>query len=194
MPIELLVIRKVEREEFNMVDYIPSDHIFALVAKGSFKFTAEGKSYTVSRGEGALFKKDVLYHREIIDRAVMYLFRYRSESPVFQKLKITFKDIERVRSTLSLLESLDTRIFKNDFEYRTRLFFDLVTQYEIENGSDVKSSRDPIDVAIEQINSSNFKEIKLAEISTLTGLSYIQFIRRFKKKTGMTPREYIKMP
>ena len=195
MSTELLVSVKVERTKFNLEDYIPSDHIFALVASGSFKFTAEGKSYKVSAGEGVLFKKNILYHREIVDPAVIYFFRYKSDSPIFQNLKITFKDNARIRSTISLLECLDNRILKNDFEYRTRLFLDIVTQYELENGSDLDSASDSIGEAIDDIR--NFacrvasQKINLAQVAAKTGLTYIRFARRFKQKTGMTPIEYV---
>ena len=188
---QLLVNIKAERVKFIMGDSVPSDNILALVESGSFKFTTAGKTYTVGPCEAALFAKGVLFHREVIEPVVVHFFRYRADGAVFQKPKIVFKDKNRIRSTIDFLKRLEVGVFKNDFEYRTRLFLDIVTQYELENGCEALSTPDPIDVAISAITNSAYKKISLPDIGAKAGLSYIQFTRRFKQKTGMTPSEYI---
>ena len=188
---QLLVNIKVERTKFVMEDYVPSDNILALVESGSFKFTAEGKTYTVGPGEACLFKKGMLFHREVIEPVVAHFFRYRADTPIFQKLKITFNDKERIRSTIELLKCLEKRVFKNDFELRVRLFLDILTQYELENGYEEPAVRDSLDTAVSAITNGVYKKINLQEICAKTGLSYIQFTRRFKHRMGMSPAEYV---
>lgn len=195
MSVQLLVNLRVFREAFEMERYIGTDHIFALVRSGSFCFSANGAPFvTVNPNEGVLFRKDVLYKRKIITPVTMYLFRFRADHPIFTQDKITFSDTARIESTLALLEKLDTGIIKEEFALRCALFEDILTQYAIENAlsSDGKSRKNmQIEGAIAQISENVHKKISLAEIGESTGLSYVQFIRRFKQHTGLTPSEYV---
>jgi len=194
MGAQLINNLRVYREKFNMESYLGSTDIFALVQSGSFIFESKDGSYTVSANEGALFRRDVLYQRSILSPVTMYLFRYQSETPVFQTDKIIFQDTARIESTLALLEKIDKGIFKNEFELRGNILADLITQYTIENNSLASTTgkiSDPIGIAISQISENLHRKIDLAAIGALTGLSYVQFVRRFKAETGMTPSEYI---
>jgi len=185
---------RVYREKFFMENYLGSTDIFALVKSGSFAFESKDGCYTVGANEGALFRRDVLYHRQILSPVTMYLFRYQSEAPVFQTDKIIFSDISRIQSTLALLDQIDRGIFKNEFELRSSILSDLITQHTIENSvlaATAGKISNPIGIAISQISENLNKKINLAAIGTLTGLSYVQFVRRFKAETGMTPSEYI---
>ena len=49
-----------------------------------------------------------------------------------------------------------------------------------------------IEGAIAQISENVHKKISLAEIGESTGLSYVQFIRRFKQAVGITPYSYVR--
>ncbi len=193
MKAKLVVGLKVYREYFYHENYLPSDDIFALVVSGRFKFCTGGVTQSVGPLEGALFRKGVLYHREVTEPLTMYLFRYKSDLPVFLSDRVVFSDVARISSTLSLLERLDTGVFKNDFEYRSRLFMDIVTQHEIENGTATSLSEDIVDKALGIMASSLHKKLYLPDLSAAVGLSYTQFSRRFKAKTGMKPSDYMAM-
>ena len=158
--------------------------------EGCFEVETEKDRFTVNRGEGFLFRKDVLYHRHVISPVTMYLFRYRSELHAFCNDHVIFRDRERVFSTLSTLEQLDRGIFGNDFEYRSHLFSDLSLQYRLENRT-MQSTDDPIKSATDKIRQSLHTGVDLEAIGTQSGLSYVQFLRRFKGYTGMTPSEYV---
>lgn len=191
MSVRLLASLKVSREKFVHENYVPSDNILALVERGSFSLSTEGRSYVVGAGEAALFKKGALCQRVVIEPVVMHLFRYRSDDPIFRTPHIVFEDSVRIASTLTLLTKVERGVFKNDFEYRTRLFFDILTQYELESGTNPLEKSDPIDGAIAEISNNVSRKIHLPDISERIGLSYIQFARRFKQKTGMTPSDYV---
>lgn len=195
MSVQLLVNLRVFREEFEMKHYIGTDHIFALVKSGSFCFSAGGAPFvTVNPNEGVLFRKDVLYERKIITPVTMYLFRFRSDDPIFAKDKITFQETARIESTIALLEQLDTGIIKEEFALRCALFEDILTQYAIENAIPAKKPSKKnvqIEDAISLISENLHKKLSLAEIGESTGLSYVQFIRRFKHHTGLNPSEYV---
>ena len=190
MKIQLTVALRVFREQFFMENFIGSDDIFALVKEGSFWVESESGHFTVKENEGMLFRKNVLYHRHVIDPVTMYLFRYKSPSHAFPCEHIVFKDGARLESTLCMLGALDGGIFENDFEYHRHLFDDLVLQYAIETQK--KPSHDPIiEAAMEEIKQGLHRGICLEELGRNSGLSYVQFLRRFKAFASMSPSDYI---
>ena len=69
MKAQLLVSVGVYQAKFRLENFIGSNDIFMLCKEGSFVVTDNGKNYTVSAGEGFLFKKNVLYHRVIKEPA-----------------------------------------------------------------------------------------------------------------------------
>lgn len=187
---QLLICRKAVRTRFVMPDYFGSDDIFVLVKQGSFSVAWEDQTATVRASEGFLFRKNVLYHRRVIAPVTMYMFRYRSQEQAFHCDYVCFRGKSRLDATFSLLEQLDNGIFKEDFAYRCHLFQDLVFQHTIENG--IAQSTDPIiEQAVARIKDSLSSGVRLASIASKTGLSYVQFLRRFKAFTGLSPTDYI---
>ncbi len=190
MKIHLTVAICVYREQFIMERFVGTDDIFALVKEGSFAAESESGHVVVQKNEGMLFKKGVLYSRRVIAPVTMYLFRYKAGSQAFPCEHVVFRDHARLASTFSMLEQLDTGVFENDFEYRKHLFSDLVMQYAMETRS--KQSTDPmIEEAMDEIKRTLHFGIRLEELGEKSGLSYVQFLRRFKSFAGMTPSDYV---
>ena len=196
MSLNVLACMRTEREQFIMEDFFGEQNIFALVASGSFRYRCEnGEEQEVFPLEGVCFGKHLNYHRYVTSPVVLYLFRYKSDD-IFLPTdrKMVFRDKDRIRSTLSLLESLDKSILGDDLTYRTNLFADMVNQYLIENviPSHKKSDEDTAILAATHYLQRHFREtIALPEIAARAGLSYVQFSRRFRAATGVTPFEYI---
>ncbi len=190
MKFQLIVAPRVSREKFTLEDFLGSDDIFALVKEGSFFVTREDKSFTVRANEGFLFKRNTLYHRSVIEPITAYLFRYKAEEHAFEREHVIFKDQVRLGTTLEMLDLLDSRVLREDFEYRNHLFYDLIMQYEVENKRS-QSIDEPIELAISKINGSLHRGIDLSRLGVESGLSYVQFLRRFKAFTGLTPSDYI---
>lgn len=187
---QLITALCANRKKFVMESFIGTDNIFALVESGSFYMKSNDGAYTVSAGEGACFRKNIFYQRKVISPVKMYLFRYASERVIFASDHVVFSDKARISSTLNLLNSLDKGIFKDDFEKRRHLFYDLIQQYEMENK--IILCEDPcIEQAISLIKRSFQNKIYLNEIGEKSGLSYVQFLRRFKAYTGVSPSEYV---
>ena len=190
MRIQLLVNLSVSRDTFLMEHFIGSDDIFALVKSGSFCFESDNGCYTVGENEAALFRKNVLYHRKVLEPVTLYLFRFQADTPLFLQDKIVFSDVERIRSSIEQLEQLDRGIFKDEFSHRCAIFNAIVTQYAIENAaslSALKRNDLPIEKAISDISENLHKKLSLEQIAKDSGLSYVQFIRRFKQFCAMTP-------
>ncbi|MBQ9784337.1 MAG: helix-turn-helix transcriptional regulator [Clostridia bacterium] len=190
MKTQLAVALRVWREAFIMEDFIGSDDIFALVKEGSFSVSCEGESFEVHAGEGALFRRGVLYHRRVNEPVVLYLFRYKSDAHAFDSDHVIFRDRARLSSTLSLLDQLDAGVFGEDFDYRRHLFDDLVLQYALENRRAPDTDALMKD-AMDEIRRRLHVGVDLVAISRRSGLSYVQFLRRFKSAAGMTPSDYV---
>jgi AraC-like DNA-binding protein len=188
---QLITALSVTRQKFLMESFIGTDNIFALVESGSFYMESNDGAYTVGAGEGACFRQNILYQRKVISPVKMYLFRYASERVIFASDHIVFSDKTRILSTLNLLNTLDKDIFKDDFEKRRHIFNDLILQYETEN--EISPCDDPIiENAIVLIKNNFQNKLCLNEIGKKSGLSYVQFLRRFKAYSGLTPAEYVK--
>jgi AraC-like DNA-binding protein len=187
---QLIVALSASREKFIMEDFIGSDNILALIVSGSIYVECGNTHFIANAGEGVLFRKNILYHRKALSPVKLHLFRYRSEEDIFNGDHIMFKDQARLSSTLQLLSTLEGGVFEGDFEKKRHLFSDLILQYELENN--ISSYHDSLmEQAIIHIRRGFHKKIYLSEIATKSGLSYVQFLRRFKTHTGCTPSEYI---
>ncbi len=190
----LLVCKQVVREHFDHENYLGQDDILALVENGSFSFDCGSGVQVVGPLEAVNFKKGVFYHRQILEKASIYLFRYRTENGIFGSGKVVFRDVDRIRSTLALLRMSEAGVHLDDFACKLALFGDLVNQYRLENAA---SSREDIrkdhivEEAIGEINRMLHEKINLAELAGRYYLSYVQFSRRFKAATGTTPQDYI---
>lgn len=191
MDVQLLVNLRIVRSRFIMENYLGSQDIFALIKSGSFVFESEEGRHTAGEDEGVLFRRGVLYRRRILSPVTMYFFRYESGVPVFAEDHIRFADKARIRSTLAMLEKLDRGVYRDEFAHRQRLFEDIINQYAVENGAQSVRRDDPIEAAIGKISETLHRKLVLSEIAGRSGLSYVQFLRRFQAYTGMTPTDYV---
>lgn len=190
----LLVCKLVVREMFDHESYIGTDDILALVESGSFIFDDGSGMQRVEALEAVNFKKGKHYSRHITEKATIYLFRYRAEGIIFDGGKVTFRDKERIRSTLELLHLSDHCAHLDDFDCKRALFADIVNQFRLENAGQPTGAGHPdqlIEDAVAEIKGSLHKKVNLAELAGNYYLSYVQFSRRFKAATGTTPQEYI---
>lgn len=190
----LLVCKALHRDTFDNEVFTGQDDILAVVEKGSFVFDNGSGEQQVGPGEAVNFKKNITYHRHILQPADLYLFRYRAEVDLFGSGKVLFRDHERIRSTLALLHLSDRSVQLDTFSCKRTLFADIVNQYRLENAALLGESAyaDPIvAAAIAHIQNQLHEKINLAELAEQHYLSYVQFSRRFKLATGTTPQNYI---
>ena len=190
MKAQLIVCIRACRKKFIMERFIDQDDIFALVVDGSFEVKTEKESFIVQKNEGMLFRRNTLYYRRVLTPVTIYLFRYKSIGHAFDKEHVKFCDQARLASTISALEQLNTGVYIDDFEYRAHLFFDLSLQYRMENRLTLITDN-PIKDAINKIRQTLHLGVNLEKIGAESGLSYVQFLRRFKSYTGTTPSDYI---
>lgn len=194
MNCDLMVYKTIRLNRFAREDFVGTDDILALVESGSFWFDDGSGKTTVLPLEAVCFQKGRHYHREITEPIQLYLFRYRSDTPIFPDSKVTFRDTGRIRSTLQLLRLSDQDTFWDDFGMKKSLFGDIVTQFLLENSQHTRqrTRQDAIvSAAVEYIQAHFFQKLNLAELAEQYFLSYVQFSRRFKSAVGMTPQDYV---
>lgn len=184
---------RVVRDKFRFEYFTGSDNILAVLADGSFRVSNGGDFETVNALNAFCFEKGVRYHRFVETPISMYLFRFSSDSKIFKNSVIEFNDKRRIRSTLELLEKTDSELFRDEFMLKESLFGDIITQYRIENSSISNSELigDPIIQKAVLLMQSSSLQLSLTDIAKSVNLSYVQFSRRFKAATNMTPFDYI---
>lgn len=191
---ELVVWAKIYREKFEVEEGCEEGFMLALVKSGSFYLKINDSEYTVQKGQAAIFYPDQHFCRKVIDPLTMYLFRFKTRKSIFHNPKIVFKDAERINSTLRFLEQLDMGMYHNDFFYRKSLFNDIMTQVLLESSTPdfPEGEFDQLVQEAKRIFEQYLHEkCVLTETAQKLGISYVHFIRRFKRITGIAPSEYL---
>lgn len=188
MKIELITFHKLYREVFQHEEFTETDDIFLLLISGSFSLEADGKKYTVSAGQGVLFRKGVKYLRRVISPVTLCLFRYRSDEQIFKNDYVLFHDTERIRSTIRILDTLEFKHPRQ--ELALHIFYDIIYQYEMQKSTQVTNDA-VIEAVLKKIESSPYETSSLSVYASESGLSYAQFHRRFKEYTGKSPSNYV---
>ena len=190
----LLVCKKVVIDKFQNEHFTAKDDILALIESGSFIFDEGNGEVEASALEAVNFKKGKVYDRKVKERLSMYLFRYKTDSPLFPSSKVIFKNTDRIRSTIELLNASESDVHYNDFEYKKNLFSDVITQYKLETPhiiEGITSSDEVVSSSLAFINANIHKKIDLSALADSHFLSYVQFSRRFKNAVGTPPQDYI---
>lgn len=191
---ELIVCLRAYRENFYFEEFEDADDILALVESGSFYLSDGSSECTVNAKDATLFKKNKKYFRKVISPVTMYLFRLKSKKDIDVGLKMEFVDKGRIESDLNLLKKLDNGFYADDLKYRKLILEDIFMQYFLENsqfGFRETNSDPEIQKAINMIKADLHKKIDLTYIAQCVDLSYVHFLRRFKKYTFLTPSQYI---
>ncbi len=192
--IKLLVCVKAFRGKFKMESFCGSDDIFVLVQDGSFSFESSSGKQIVQKNEGALFRRNVFYQRKVLTPVTMYLFRYHSDMLCFNDEKVVFHNVERILSTLDLLDKMEKIPFTDLHMYRKMLFCDIVMQHHIESGIihlDVQPQDKTVNKAIAIMNQNYGKKLNMDELADVCELSHAQFYRRFYRSMSCSPYNYI---
>ncbi len=191
---ELVVWTKVYREKFECENNCEKEHMLALVKSGSFYLETCGYKCNVGEGEAALFFPGQKFHRRVTSPVTMYLFRFKTDKNLGHFPKITFRDKERINSTLKFLGQLDDGRYYNDFSFRKMLFNDIMMQYFLEGASSdaLQSGSDALVEEAKKIFEQYLHEqTALTDTAEKLGISYVHFIRRFRQSTGITPSQYL---
>lgn len=194
MDLQLLTNVRVFRKKFEVPNWQDDDHLFALVGKGAFSVESSEDASTVRQGEGFLFRGGEAYHREILEPATLYLFRFRSPEPPFPTDHVRFADGERVAATVRLLDRLESSLSGDELAARAHLLQDLVLQHRLENRLSLSDGNnwDPrIRKAAGILTAGYNRKIDLQAVAVQCGLSYAQFFRLFQRDTGTAPARYL---
>ena len=194
MDAKLLILANVCREKFEVENFVEKNDILMLLESGSFFFESENGRYTVRAGECVNFRCNVFYHRETLEPVKLHLFRYDADEELFPCEHLVFRDRERILSTARFVGELAPYTARG-MEWAEHFFFDIVNQYMVENFSSPlkREKRDAvIEAAIGEMKARIYENLSPKQISFFTtDLSYVQFLRRFKAYTGMTPSDYM---
>ena len=195
MEIKLLRYRKVSRDYFINENYTSDGNILILVASGSFT-VKDGDALTrVEPYQAMVLLKGNYYSRKADGMMNLHVFRFECKDKTVRDGVIRFKNTERIKSDIDFLEGINqiNRSIDNSL-YREHILSDIIHLYEYENSSEVYGS-DITDSAIfdtvNYIEKDISRDFDMSELADRVNLSYVQFLRRFKKATGVTPGAFI---
>ena len=195
MSTELLIYTTRRLKQFRVQQLTMENHILAIPETGTITFNDGSGDVTVNPYEAVFFEKGKHYTRSSITPFYIHYFRFMSDEPVFSDHFVKFKNVDRIKSTLELLNRVNRDItFQSDFSFKKNLFTDIVNLYRLENkpfSNETENKDSLIEIATTYLNENYFKKINLPDISDSVGLSYVQFLRRFKASTGITPFQYL---
>lgn len=184
---------KVFREKFVMEDYRAEGQILALPESGSFLLEAESRTWHIAPMDCVLFQTGQIYHRRVLEPVVLHLFRYEAAESILPQTVLHFPELQRCRSDLELLERLNQAAPDGAMEHAAHCFADLVYLLRLEQKPSLSGGiSDPmVAQALHWMEENYYQRLDLNDAAAKAGLSYVQFLRRFKAAAGTTPEAYI---
>ena len=190
----MLETYKSSSESFCNNHFQSADGTLILMESGCLCVKDADTTLRIDPYEGVYLTKNTTYFLEFLCPSTYFVFRFKADYPLFPETRITFQDVERVRSTVALLDTLEKNLITSSFAYSKALFAGLVTQYAIEHACKVsaKAFQDPvISGAISYLQNHIRNDWKIEDISAIYNLSPAQFSKRFQSVTQMTPAKYM---
>ncbi|MHA6480417.1 AraC family transcriptional regulator [Paenibacillus sp. strain BS8-2] len=186
-------------------------HALAVITSGEGMFMLNGKLYSANKGDAFLLAPGMLIEgQSSIDEPISFsllLFngvqlsrREAAWHPSELKFPVSGKlSPKACGQAASLLEDDSSRRESDDsdcvpdvlhLKYRLHRFLERLMNGELEQSS----PSEPVvgmDYAIAYMNEHYAKDLKLEQLAGLAGLSVNHFIRTFKRRTSMTPLQYV---
>jgi len=192
---KLLVSNYLIRDKFVHEDYITDDYMLFLVEKGEFYITNGKDEALIGKNNAMIIMPGVKYHREVTKNLSFYIFRFTTNEDLSDlPLKICFEDFNRIESSMNLMRKLNSDSLFDNVSLKECILKDIINQYYIEkcySEQTLKKKDALIDKAIIYFEKNLKSKNSLSEISDELGISYVQFARRFRRYTGLSPNEYI---
>lgn len=194
MSFSLLENYKSYSESFHEEGFFSHDSNLILVKSGCLQVSCGNETHLIGQNEGILLSNNTKYQLDVLSPITYYLFRFRSDYPIFLETKISFSDVVRIQSTFALLDILDENHSASDFTYRKSIFNDLVTQYCIERCKNTtsKSLQEPLIAdTIAYLQSHIRTSWQIEDIADRYNVTPSQLSNRFRAVTNMTLSKYM---
>lgn len=192
---KLLVSNYLIRDKFVHEDYITDDYMLFLVEKGEFYINNGKDEALIGKNNAMIIMPGVKYHREVTKNLSFYIFRFTTNEDLSDlPLKICFEDFNRIESSMNLMRKLNSDSLFDNVSLKECILKDIINQYYIEKCYSEQTLRKKdalIDKAIIYFEKNLKSKNSLSEVSDELGISYVQFARRFRRYTGLSPNEYI---
>ncbi len=194
MQTRLLVFKKVVRDKFIYEDFTPKDPILGIVNRGGLIFDEGNGEIEVGEKECILFRKGVRYLRRVTRPLEMYLFRFSTDVNIFTSSCLPKDSCSCIASVLQDLEELCSRVCPQELFCQQAILNRILMLYVM---ADTRKRQDGTtgDAAIDRfltiVHSDIQSKLNLAAIAQDLGMSYVQFLRRFRSALGTCPAEYV---
>lgn len=172
-------------------------HVFLLITKGSFTFSANGKDFTVNANEIAFFPANTLFTRQVVNPINFHqlAFTIDEEDNFFKsvelgKLQIPKGHVKCIAESLSATNLLSED--KNDVYLHTIKTI-IIENHVYKNALSSPKNAYPEDISavIEHMSDNLDGDINMPNMARLINLSHVGLIWKFRKFVGSTPSQYL---
>lgn len=193
LKVTLLTFYNAERKKFFHEDYIPDGNIFSYTEKGEYSLFDGKNTYTVKEGDCVSYKEGVRIIRKVIKPVVLHLYRYKCDRDILPAGIVKFSDPELIGKLSRLAAECNTIHSDDEISIQQSFFSSILCSYRMENSENITGAIEDkiIKSALSELENKFCTPIKLSKIAEKNFISYVQFLRRFKKAVHMTPEQYL---
>ena len=177
-------------------DHYPNWVIFA-VESGRFSFQISEQSGEASFGDLVICPPGIDFHRKILTTLTFHFLQFRcSEQTILPIGMISIKDANRLSSTYSYLRMSENHTNSVTMDWKNHLLLDILKQYNFETHAPTltiseKLNDTLLNDALQFLKENSSKPVRIETLAKTLGLSPVQFTRKFKSYTGITPTEFL---
>jgi len=177
-------------------DCYPNWVIFA-VENGKFSFRISEQNGVASFGDLVVCPPETFFHRKVLSSLTFHFLQFSCNDDLLLPIgKISINDLNRLSSTYSYLRKSENQTDMVTLDWKNHLLLDIWKQYCIENHSPTlhiceKLNDTLLNDALQYLKDNANKPISIKSLSKIYGLSPVQFTRRFKSHTGITPTAFL---
>jgi AraC family transcriptional regulator len=192
------------RERFFLNEAIYTTWVLFAVEEGAFTYEIGGSAGIAVMGDLILCPTQVLFRREVISSLSFHYFEFEVSSSYGEELlnslnartvKITIRDLDRLRTTFQFLKMLEQDVTPLADYYRGALLTDMLQQHQMESIiPEFKRSKyedTVISNVVEMIHSKPEAAIKFQHIAKNLQMSQSMLTARFQKVVGVSPVQYL---
>ncbi len=172
-------------------------HVFLLITKGSFTFSANGEDFSINENEIAFFPANTLFTRQV-EKPINFhqlAFTIDEDDKFFKSVKLGklaipkghVKCIAESLYTTSLLTEEKSDVYLHAIKTM------IVENYVYKNALSAPKNAYPDDISavIEHMSDNLDSELNMPDMARLINLSHVGLIWKFRKFVGSTPSQYL---
>lgn len=177
----------MERESFIISAGYHRENVLMVVLEGSFELILNGNRFVAQENSVVYFRKGEYFKRQIIE-PIRIIYIIPDVDCRLSSGLLEFEDGDRKNSSIRfLIDAINLGNTQNVRHFSS----DLITQYLLEKQLKNSTYSKETQGFFEFIDKNHSEKLKIEDYLGSIYMSHAGFLLKFKKETGITPREYI---